>query len=199
MLKKKFFLIYLFSCHAIFAKRIKIINQSCHLKVCQKSECAPEPEIEEKIDNTMQNNSDEMMTNFDSIDHIDKNTLPLTSCAALPIDPALGSEEIAKIEAHYRNMLAQAKCQLDQASEQRVKAFETQMEEIAKQKINCEIAAIAAKEKTMRDMMCNELERYAQELKQIECTKLQEKAQELACRVNVEVKEAIKVPDTINN
>jgi len=113
-------------------------------------------------------------------------------CAQLPIDQHLGAKELARIEAHYRGMLTKAKENLDAASAARMKDLACQMESIANEKINCEIAALAEKERIIREMMCCELQQYAAELKKQECKALEAKAQTLATKINVEVKEAIR-------
>lgn len=115
----------------------------------------------------------------------------IDECAKLPVDPCLGALEMDKIECYYKNMLSKLKCQLHEASQQRIKEFELQMEGMANQKINCEIAAIAAKEEVIRQAMCDELERYDRELRKEECDVLQAKACQLASKIKIEVKEAI--------
>jgi|NOAtaT_6_FD_contig_41_2377749_length_721_multi_6_in_0_out_0_1 hypothetical protein len=121
-----------------------------------------------------------------------------TSCAKLPIPEDLAWKEIQRIEAHYRGMLVKAKEKLDAASAARIKDLECQMEQIANEKIQCEVATLAQKEAVIRDMMCCELQKYAQQIKAEECKTLQAKADTLAAKINMEVKEAIRCAPTLD-
>lgn len=172
-----------------------------------KEECCHENVINNNLSNDYCKandlvNDDTWLKNYASgsgVQNSDQCPLPAVKCADFPVDPRLGADETARVEEYYRNMLTQAKAQLNQASTQRIKDFEIQMEEIAKQKINCEIAALAAKEQTMRKMMCAELEKYAKALEETERKILQEKAQALACQINEEVKGAVRIVPVADN
>ena len=200
MLKNVFFIFSIFSFRYSLSKRMRIIKRNEHYvnKSCMESkfDYSKMNQLDQKNNENVVFEQVSRLSDDRKLENIREEVgqVPLPSiseCAKLPVDPCLGAQEMEKIESYYQDMLSKLKCQLHEASQQRIKEFEVQMEGMANQKINCEIAAIAAKEEVIRQAMCDELERYDRALRQEECDLLQAKACQLASKIKIEVKEAV--------
>ena len=105
------------------------------------------------------------------------------ACDLVKQDPCLTTEEIKKVKTYYKGKVAKAK-EIMIAERKGITAKEIErMEEIAAQKIRCELEKVRAFEEITRVEACRELKEFAAKLREQECKMLNIEAARLEMRI----------------